>query len=209
MLTRKLSLHLLSIFVLGFTALGAKAEQNRPWPFDYYILALTWAPNFCQPAALPKHRIKKQCTGFTLHGLWPQFKRGWPQFCAAHFPPPEERMINSMRDIMASSGLARHQWRKHGTCGILEPRYYFSAARALFSEFKPVAWPGSVLKRDKMISLIIKANPQLKPDNFVLICSKDVFEEIRICYGKHLNLIACSGIRHRCGQQVAIPALQQ
>ena len=54
----------------------ASAEGERSGEFDYYVLALSWTPNWF--ALEGDARASEQCEpgqghGFTLHGLWPQY----------------------------------------------------------------------------------------------------------------------------------------
>jgi ribonuclease I len=90
--------------------------------FDYYLLSLSWSPSYC--AGLSNGRYDPQCDrrdgkpyAFVLHGLWPQFERHWPQYCAS----PEEGYVpravaDRMLDIMPSAKLVFNEYRKHGTC---------------------------------------------------------------------------------------------
>jgi len=56
--------------------------QNKNAPVDYYMLALSWSPSFCEMqrnknnGEVPKH-LAFQCNqaaqlGWVIHGLWPQ-----------------------------------------------------------------------------------------------------------------------------------------
>ena len=61
----------------------AFAEGETSGEFDYYVLALSWSPNWC--AIEGDARNSPQCDegedhGWILHGLWPQFHRGWPSY---------------------------------------------------------------------------------------------------------------------------------
>ena len=53
----------------------AKKKHTQPAaPFDYYLLSLSWAPNFC---ASHQSDHSSECAAgnhaaFVLHGLWPQ-----------------------------------------------------------------------------------------------------------------------------------------
>ena len=59
-------------------------RQNEPGKFDYYVLALSWSPSYCQAAQerAPNRAPDQQCSGrpfsFVVHGLWPQYERGFP-----------------------------------------------------------------------------------------------------------------------------------
>ena len=64
------------------TALPALAEGEKAGEFDYYVLSLSWSPNWCQLEG--NARQSEQCEedhGWILHGLWPQFHRGYPSYC--------------------------------------------------------------------------------------------------------------------------------
>lgn len=60
------------------------AEGERAGDFDYYVLSLSWSPNWC--ATTGDHRESEQCDpardlGWVVHGLWPQYESGWPSYC--------------------------------------------------------------------------------------------------------------------------------
>jgi ribonuclease T2 len=51
--------------------------------FDYFILSLSWSPNWCANEGAEKG--DPQCAagagyGWVLHGLWPQYDEGWPNY---------------------------------------------------------------------------------------------------------------------------------
>ena len=77
---------LFSIAVLGMIIGVAHAQdrrQNPPGQFDYYVLSLSWSPSFCETATGNARR--QQCGArpfsFVVHGLWPQYERGFPESC--------------------------------------------------------------------------------------------------------------------------------
>src|SRR5262245_33662096 len=78
----RIVLALLAAAVMGSAAL---AQRGEPGAFDYYVLALSWSPTYCADGG--EERNDPQCTlgqkgrpyAFVLHGLWPQYERGWPQ----------------------------------------------------------------------------------------------------------------------------------
>ena len=123
------------VWVLVWLAAAARAEGERAGDFDYYVLALSWTPSWC--ALEGDARGSAQCDagqgyGFTLHGLWPQYDEGWPSFCPTAERAPSRAMTGAMTDIMGSSGLAWHQWRKHGTCTGLSAEDYFRLSRLAY-----------------------------------------------------------------------------
>jgi ribonuclease T2 len=107
---------------------GKKASRG-----DFYILALSWQPAFCEGKPdKPECQRNDIDGGFSLHGLWPQPRRN--VFCGVEQPLiaadeagdwgklPEPDLSSSTRQALDSvmpgtqSLLHRHEWIKHGTC---------------------------------------------------------------------------------------------
>ena len=68
--------------LLGLSSHHHMRQQfsGEPGKFDYYVLALSWSPEFCH-----SHPANAQCSGhfgFVVHGLWPQFVDGYPEHCS-------------------------------------------------------------------------------------------------------------------------------
>ncbi|SIT84221.1 ribonuclease T2 family protein [Pontibaca methylaminivorans] len=173
------------------------AGNDRAGAFDYYILALSWSPNWC--AAESEARGADQCDrehGWILHGLWPQHERGYPAWCQSAERPPPRRMTAAMADIMGSAGLAWHQWRKHGSCSGLSAAEYFARSRAahdaitlppVFDQLrKPVRLPASVVEE-----AFLKANPGITADMLSVTCRGDLIAEVRLCLTRELEPRAC------------------
>lgn len=187
--------------VIGFLFLATalRAEGERAGNFDYYVLSLSWTPNWC--ALEGDARNSEQCDpskdfGWTLHGLWPQYHRGWPSFCKTAERPPSRRMTSEMTDIMGTSGLAWHQWKKHGSCsGLSAPAYYALSRRA----YERVVRPPVFRKLEKPVTLpaklveeaFLKANPGLKPDMLTVTCKASRIQEVRLCLSKDLAPVPC------------------
>ena len=166
------------IFTLIIMAGALRADGEKAGEFDYYVLALSWTPTWC--ALEGDARGSEQCDaskdfGWTLHGLWPQFHQGWPSYCNTIERQPSRSMTNGMSDIMGTSGLAWHQWKKHGTCSGLSARDYYALSReaygkinrpALFRKLKePVKVPAKVIEED-----FLKENPSLKANTLTITC---------------------------------------
>lgn len=190
-------------FVLAFlclTAAGnARADGDRAGAFDYYVLSLSWSPTWC--AIEGDARGADQCDarrdhGWVLHGLWPQYHRGWPSDCATTERPPSRAMTREMEDIMGSAGLAWHQWNKHGRCtGLSAPAYYALSRKAyarlnrpeIFRKLKdPVRLPASVVE-----DAFLKANPGLTRDMLTITCRDGRIQEARLCLSKSLDPVPC------------------
>lgn len=187
------------IFTLLMIAGSLNAEGEKAGAFDYYVLALSWTPTWC--ALEGDARGSEQCDaskdfGWTLHGLWPQFHRGWPSFCNTPERQPSRSMTNAMSDIMGTSGLAWHQWKKHGTCSGLSARDYYALSReaygkinrpALFRKLKdPVKVPAKVIEE-----AFLKENPDLAANMLTITCKQGRIQEARICLSKDLDPVPC------------------
>ncbi len=185
------------LLAAGAAAPQAWARGERPGLFDYYVLAMSWSPTFCQEKGF--RRRDPQCLpgrmkGFVLHGLWPQFRRGWPAECrgARRFVP--DAVIREVLDVMPSKGLVIHEWRKHGTCSGLSPRGYFTLAKGLFRMVRvPLAYerPNQALKRtpEQIRREFADANRErgFTKDGFAVICTgkgrgQALLREVRVCF---------------------------
>jgi len=95
-------------------------QSGQPGAFDYYVLALSWSPEFCH-----SHPSKPECTsgnfGFVVHGLWPQYKDGYPEHCST---APGLTDPSRMQEVMPDPSLVAHEWTTHGTCSGLEADAY-------------------------------------------------------------------------------------
>src|SRR5690606_29254805 len=50
--------------------------------YEFYVLSLSWSPTHCQMAGASANAQQcgsRQTHGFVVHGLWPQFEKGWPE----------------------------------------------------------------------------------------------------------------------------------
>ncbi len=119
---------LLLVALLG-GAPAAKRKRERA-DFDYYVLALAWAPTFCieHPSDRSSECRVGNRTTFVLHGLWPQAEAGPPPMdCGGS--PVAQRIVQLMLNYMPSASLIQHEWMKHGTCSGLSAEQYFGQAR--------------------------------------------------------------------------------
>ncbi len=179
---------------------GSYKTQHKAGKFDYYNLALSWSPTYCETGG--SERRDPQCLSsrpysFVLHGLWPQYKKGWPQHCPTKNNPwVSKEVINSMMDIMPSKKLIIHEYKKHGTCSGLSPEDYYKASRYLYNSVKI---PPRYQRPEKPMMLspkeieddFLKANPKMTPDMISIVCGKRRLKEVRICYSRKGHLTAC------------------
>lgn len=172
--------------------------------FDFYVLALSWSPSFCatkkQGAKYPKYQCGgKRFFSFIVHGLWPQFEKGWPADCKTNQRKVQNALAQSMLDIMPGQGLIRHQWSKHGTCSGLGQRAYFAKVRAAYDKIR---FPARYRLNDKYLNVspgeVERAfqleNPGLKDNAIAVTCHKRRLREVRICFSKSLEFRACKEV---------------
>lgn len=128
------------------------AGKAAPVRFDYYLLALSVAPAFCEddPARTRRYaqcrRLSDQAfvaMPLTLHGLWPnRFDRRHPAFCAGEpagafcrlpaVPLPAATRARLDRAMPAVADcLDRYEWAKHGSCSGMREADYFAVSVGL------------------------------------------------------------------------------
>jgi len=110
------------------SAPAQETRQNEPGQFDFYVLSLSWSPSFCAAAAERRggRGTGMQCGArpysFVVHGLWPQYEKGFPEYCEMPAPRLDRGIVSSMLDLMPAPHLIFNEWDKHGTCSGLAPR---------------------------------------------------------------------------------------
>ena len=215
--TAAVTLSFLLLFCI--VALAQDRRQNTPGQFDYYVLALSWSPSYCETAheRAPDRAPDQQCSGrpfsFVVHGLWPQYEKGFPSFCQVPAPRLDHATVSNMLDLMPSPRLIFHEWDRHGTCSGLSPRAYFETvrkARAVVKipeEFialdKPVA-----VKPGDVVDAFIKANDGLSHADIAVTCDSKRLSEVRICMNKDFSFHDCPEVTRRACKRdsVAMPA---
>jgi ribonuclease T2 len=192
-------MRLLMICLMSLIPALAAAKGEKAGEFDYYVVALSWSPNWC--ALEGDARNSPQCDasedhGWILHGLWPQFNRGYPSFCRTSYRMPSKSMTRDMSDIMGTGGLAWHQWRKHGVCTGLSPEDYYALSREVYARINR---PAVFRKLDRDVKLpasvveeaFLKANLDLDADGITITCKQGHIQEARICMSRDLELVTC------------------
>ncbi len=136
------------------------------------MLSLSWSPSFCEEAEERGNggRSQAQCGGrpfsFVVHGLWPQYEHGFPEYCQRPSPRLDRNIMTSMLDLMPAPGLIFNEWDKHGTCSGLAARAYFEtirkarAAVKIPEEYLQLSEPKTVAPAE-IEDAFVKANPGL------------------------------------------------
>ncbi len=175
-------------------------------PFDYYLLNLSWSPEFCH-----SHPTAPECAqhrAFTLHGLWPQRNSGPYLEDCTNAPGPRNPAQYS--DIYPDPGLLRHEWKTHGTCSGLSADAFFTLAR---QAERSVVIPTELTSLDhqtsmppaQILDLFAKANPSFPRESLALSCGNNYLTAVEVCMSKTLQPTACGAIRTCRANTVRIP----
>ncbi|MXO49397.1 ribonuclease T [Erythrobacter vulgaris] len=184
-----------------------EVEEPRRLPVNGYTLALSWSPEFCRFRETER-RHTRQCSGregrfgFTVHGLWPDSGRSWPQWCSR--TPMELAALRRNLCISPDAQLVARQWAKHGTCMTRRPETYLKVTRILYGGLQ---WPDFVhiSREDDLTAGTIRtrfadANLGWFPEAVgVHLDGKGWLEELRLCYDRRFMPKACD--ERRLGAQ--------
>ena len=208
------------MLLLPCASARAQEVHAAPGQFDFYLLDLSWSPEFCHNVeVLPlsertgrrQRRLQDAATecgtphGFVLHGLWPQnFSGTWPANCGTEAGPSSYTPY--LKDT-PSLTLLQHEWSKHGTCSGLAPDPFFTTADHAFESVKVPALLQSVnqplqLKTADILTAFYQANPTYPRGSIALSCGRNFLTAIEVCLSKDgLHPVACQNI-HSCGATV-------
>ncbi len=181
------------------------STHDTPGNFDYYLLTLSWAPEFC--ASHGSSASSSECDprrhfGFVVHGLWPENEDGsYPQHCAAA-QPVAQATVQHMLPIMPDRGLIQHEWATHGTCGGLDTQTYFGDIDKAFRQVQ-------VPQDYRAVASMVNANPADIEQKFAdanhaprgafrVSCSNAEFVAIEACLTKDLQYRQCGSTLRDC-----------
>lgn len=216
----------------GEPAAPAVEQQRRPsepmfrrgptaasGQFDFYLLSLSWSAGFC--ALKNGNGGGEQCRagsnlGFVVHGLWPQFDRGFPSDCDPSARAPSRIALDTVKGLFPDEGLARYEWRKHGTCSGKAPADYFADVRFARDKIKIPAEFESVPNEQRVAPADImrafqEANPRLRPGMMAVGCTRGLLQEVRLCMTKDLrDFRPCPEVaRNSCrSRDISVPAIR-
>jgi ribonuclease T2 len=206
---------------IACTSAGAEDQrQYQPGQFDFYVLSLSWSPSFCDAAGERGTPPQQQCAtrpySFVVHGLWPQYENGFPEFCQVPAPRLDRNIVSSMLDLMPAPRLIFQQWDKHGTCSGLSATAYFETVRKVRAivkippEFMEVKETLTVSPYE-VEEAFVKANPGLTSDAISVTCDSRRLSEVRICVSKDFRFRSCPEIDARACRRdkVVMPPVRQ
>jgi ribonuclease T2 len=217
-MTKKLAtLSLLIAFACSLSVSGyakhkksssSSSSTNTTGEFDYYLLTLSWAPEFC--ATNSSGRSSAECAtnkhmGLVVHGLWPQDNDGkWPESCAST-PPVSSATVDHMMPIMPGGSLIQHEWAKHGTCSGLSVQDYFAAIEKLYTgltvpdDFKRPSQSAQTAPSN--IEKEFASANSAPADAFRISCPQNEFSAVEVCLSKDLNYLVCPITLKECKAQ--------
>jgi ribonuclease T2 len=198
---------------------AAAAGQNEPGKFEFYLLALSWSPSFCEASrerASSNRRSDPQCEArpysFVVHGLWPQHERGFPSNCKVPAPRLPRAIVDSMLELMPSPRLVFHEWDRHGTCTGLSSADYFDTVRKaraaikIPAEYQSIAEPVTVTPA-QVADAFVRVNPGLPRDALTIACDGKRLTGVRVCMSKDLAFRDCAEIAKRSCQAGSVVML--
>jgi len=175
---------------------GHADSQAAPGAFDFYLLNLSWSPEFCAT-----HETSPECgrgLGFVVHGLWPQDASGdYPEDCSDSPGPANPQALT---DLIPTASLVEHEWQTHGTCSGLNADAYFAGIRRAFAGVKIPADIGTGNDSDgvapeQLLQRFAQANPSFPEGSIALSCGNNRLTAIEVCLTKDLQAESCQGVR--------------
>ena len=172
--------------------------------FDYYLLSLSWAPNYC--ASHPSDHSSECRIGghqaFVLHGLWPQASSGPPPMSCSNGSPVAAATVDHMLNFMPSRSLIQHEWQKHGTCTGLSAQDYFAQAEQAFVHVQvPQAYRSLDHGQQFNVPDVEKsfADANHAPlESFRVSCHAGELVSLEVCVDKNLQYRSCTQSVREC-----------
>lgn len=204
----------------GTTLVAAAADND----FDFFLLVRQFGPSFCESGS-------NSCSvdpfnQFTIHGLWPNYYNGWPQYCDSSDRFSTRNLESDTLKQMdcewisltgSDEGFWNHEWSKHGTCSLSvlpTQEDYFAKALELNSQYDlNVALGESGIDLSSGDDVRTEDIEQAIQEAFgvsgaVLKCSRDALVEIQMCIDKTtFEAFSCpSSLSTTCSSYVDIPS---
>ena len=178
----------------------------RRVPVTGYTLALSWAPEFCKGRET-RAADAVQCSGrngrfgLVVHGLWPEGRGTWPQWCPASRKVSPAGVRRNLC-MMPSARLQATEWAKHGACMVRRPETYFRVTRILWDSLR-LPDLDRLSKEEGLTAGMLRdtwahANPAWPREAVgVKLNARGWLQELRLCYGRDFMPEKCD--RRRIG----------
>lgn len=179
---------------------------RREMPVTGYTLALSWSPEFCRTRE-NRPRNARQCSGragsfgLIVHGLWPEGRSSWPQWCGSSRQPSQTELRQSLC-MTPDAALLAHEWAKHGSCMVPDPDVYLRVTRILWRSLRLPDYD-ALSRRDGLTAGDVRraftdANAAFDPEMVGLVVNeRGWLREVRLCYGRDFRPTRCD--RRRLG----------
>jgi ribonuclease T2 len=188
---------------------NSRALTAAPGQFDFYVLNLSWSPEFCN--GHPSAAECSQHRAFTLHGLWPQNNNGtYPEDCSN---APGPTTPSQYADIYPDASLLQHEWQTHGTCSGLGPDQFFALARHAEQSIQIPAELAHLTQQASMtpaqiVTLFTQSNSGLPAGSVAITCGNNFLTAVEVCVDKNLKPESCSAVKTCGANQIRIPLPQ-
>ena len=119
---------------------------------------------------------------------------GFPSDCGPAGRVPSRQALDTVRGLYPDEGLARYEWRKHGTCTGQSPTDYFADVRRA-REGVTIPQPLQAPQGDQhwapldVARAFSAANPGLRTDAMAVTCRQGLLEEVRLCLSKDSEVL--------------------
>jgi ribonuclease T2 len=188
-----------------FTPVIKPPDSVTKKPADYFMLSLSWSPQFCTTSAGKSAANAFQCKensfGMVVHGLWAQSSgvtsdKGQPRNCKTTIPIVAATLRQHLCTVPGVQ-LEQDEWAKHGTCAFDAPEKFLDTIEKLRSELHVpdldalAASKGSSLKAQDVTGAFLSANSGLSADDVQLLLSGKNLSEVHVCYDLDFKFRKC------------------
>ncbi len=158
--------------------------------FEYYVLALSWAPG--------------RGGRFLVRGLLPEKREGaGPESCESD-KKISRGVISLAQSLMENRSAVQTEWEKHGSCSGLSAADYFNNMRYARSQVQIPVQITSLEDATTESPLQIEgqfagANPGIAAGAFRVGCEGGRFTEMRVCFDRQFKPRECMVTAGECG----------
>jgi ribonuclease T2 len=198
---------------VSLEAQPSRQQGQNAGAFSYYMLVLSYAPDFCAEPGGDKE--PQECgagrhIGFVVHGLWPQSNTGrGPENCGSTNPVAQE-IISATLSYIPTESLIQHEWKAHGSCSGLDAAPYFALVRKARDS---ITIPDELNQPSQRIQFsqsdiqakMATANKSFTRDAFRASCYRDNnLQEVRVCLSLDLSPRTCTASAGQCSANTVI-----
>jgi len=188
-----------------FTPVIKPPDSVNKKPADYFMLSLSWSPQFCTTSAGKSAANAFQCKensfGMVVHGLWAQTAgvtsgNNQPRNCKTTIPIVATTLRQHLCTVPGVQ-LQQDEWAKHGTCAFDTPEQFLNTIEKLRSELHVpdlealAASKGSNLKAGDVTGAFLSANTGLAAKDVQLLLGGKNLDEVHVCYDLDLKFRQC------------------